>query len=201
MRVAILIGCSLLLTCGAGGDYVPCSGDILFHTSRSAQSVAIQKATSSPYSHMGIVYVRDGKPFVYEAVQPVKHTPLAEWIARGAGGHYVAKRLRDADRRLDAAALERMREVGESFRGRAYDLTFEWSDERLYCSELVWKIYQRALGIELGELQSLAAFDLSDPVVKAKRRERWGGPPPASEQFISPAAMFASALLETVHER
>ena len=94
-----------------------------------------------------------------------------------------------------------MRQVGESFRGRPYDLTFEWSDERIYCSELVWKIYERALGIEIGALQPLAAFDLSDPVVKQKMRERWGGPPPASEQLISPAAMFASDLLETVQER
>jgi hypothetical protein len=201
MRVPALLTCLLLATCGAGGDYVPRQGDIIFHTSRSAQSLAIQKATGSPYSHMGIVYVRDGKAFVFEAVQPVKQTPLARWIARGDGGHYVVKRLRDADRLLDAAALERMRKVGEQFRGRAYDLTFEWSDERIYCSELVWKIYQRALGLEIGALQSLAAFDLSDPAVQAKMRERWGGPPPASEQFISPAAMFASDLLETVHER
>jgi hypothetical protein len=93
-----------------------------------------------------------------------------------------------------------MQKVGEAFRGRAYDLTFEWSDERIYCSELVWKVYQRALGIEIGALQSLVEFDLSDPAVKAKMRERWGGPPPASEKFISPAAMFASELLETVHE-
>ena len=46
-----------------------------------------------------------------------------------------------------------MRQVGESFRGRPYDLTFEWSDERIYCSELVWKIYERALGIEIGPPQ------------------------------------------------
>jgi hypothetical protein len=65
----------------------------------------------------------------------------------------------------------------------------------------VWKIYQRALGLEIGALQPLSAFDLSDPVVRAKMRERWGGPPPASEQFISPVAMFESDLLITVYER
>jgi hypothetical protein len=150
---------------------------------------------------MGIVYVRDGTPFVFEAVQPVKLTPLARWIARGTDGHYVVKRLRNADRLLDPSALKRMQEVGEELQGRPYDLYFEWSDERIYCSELVWKIYQRALGIEIGALQPLSAFDLSHPLVQAKVRERWGGPPPAGEQFISPAAMFASVLLETVYER
>ncbi|MBW1915217.1 MAG: hypothetical protein JRI86_09795 [Deltaproteobacteria bacterium] len=33
----------------------PQDGDIIFHTSRSEQDLVIQKATKSPYSHMGIV--------------------------------------------------------------------------------------------------------------------------------------------------
>jgi uncharacterized protein YycO len=196
-----LLACTLTATCGARADYVPRSGDIVFHTSRSAQSVAIQKATHSPYSHMGIIVLRAGEAFVFEAVQPVKLTPLAAWTARGRDGRFVAKRLRDAERRLDAAAIARMQKVGEELQGRPYDLYFEWSDERIYCSELVWKIYQRALGLEIGALEPLGAFDLSDPLVQAKVRERWGGPPPAAELFISPAAMFESVLLTTVYER
>ena len=72
-------------------------GDLIFQTSLSGQSRAIQEATGSKYSHCGIIY-RDGCDyFVYEAVQPVKSTPLAQWIARGKGGHYVVKRLAGAD--------------------------------------------------------------------------------------------------------
>lgn len=200
--VVLALWALVLAGCGPARDeYVPRSGDIVFHTSRSAQSVAIQRATGSPYSHMGVVYVLDGQAWVFEAVQPVKSTPLAEWIARGVGGRVVVKRLRDADRLLDAAALARMQQVGETFRGKPYDLTFEWSDDRIYCSELVWKIYERALSLQIGTLEPLSAFDLSDPVVQQKVQERWGGPPPASERFISPAAMFASDLLVTVYER
>ena len=69
-------------------------GDIIFHTSRSAQSAAIQRATHSPYSHVGIVFHRDGKPFVFEAIATVRYTALADWIARGDGGRYVLKRLK-----------------------------------------------------------------------------------------------------------
>lgn len=187
--------------CGAAGRYEPRNGDIVFHTSRSAQSLAIQKATGSRYSHMGIVYLDDGNPLVFEAVEPVKLTPLDRWIARGEGGHFVAKRLADAERLLTPEALARMRTEGERFAGRHYDLTFEWSDERLYCSELVWKIFHRALGVDLGELETLGDFDLSDPAVQAKVRERWAGPPPAGEPVISPAAMFASDRLVTVYTR
>lgn len=185
----------------AAAEYEPRNGDIVFHTSRSAQSLAIQKATESPYSHMGIVYVEDGRALVFEAVQPVKATPLSAWTARGDGGRFVVKRLRNADSLLTREALAKMRAEGEKLRGRDYDLYFEWSDQRIYCSELVWKIYQRALGVEIGEPALLGSFDLSDPAVQAKIKERWSTSPPTDEKVISPAAIFDSPLLETVFER
>jgi uncharacterized protein YycO len=170
-------------------------GDIIFHTSRSAQSAAIQRATHSPYSHMGVVLYRDGKPFVFEAIATVRYTPLASWTARGDGGRYVVRRLK---RPLAAAELEKLREAANSYEGKPYDLYFEWSDARIYCSELVWKMYRDALGVEIGALQKLREFDLTDPAVKAKMRERYGKNIPLDERVISPGSMFDSSLLQTV---
>ena len=199
--LAGLLSTLVLVACTPSGDYDAHDGDIVFHTSRSAQSLAIQLATKSPYSHMGIVYLRDGEPFVFEAVQPVKLTPLDEWIERGEGRHVVVKRLRDADARLTAETLRKMRAVGEQLAGKDYDPYFEWSDERIYCSELVWKIFERGAGIELGELQTIAAFDLSHPAVQAKLRERYGDRVPLDEVVISPAAIFDAPDLETAYQR
>jgi Permuted papain-like amidase enzyme, YaeF/YiiX, C92 family len=84
--------------------------------------------------------------------------------------------------------------------GRPYDLYFEWSDDRIYCSELVWKAYERGLGIRLGELARLGSFDLSNGSVKAKMAERFGDRVPLDERVISPSAVFDSPLLETVKE-
>ena len=179
-------------------------GDIVFHTSRSAQSLAVQRATGSRYSHMGIVLMRGGKPYVFEAVQTVRYTPLAQWTARGNGGHYVVKRLRNADTLLTPGAqgtIARLHAKTSDFEGRPYDLTFEWSDGRIYCSELVWKLYQRALGVRIGELQKIRAFNLNDPAVRAKMRERYGDRVPMDEPVISPVAMFDSPLLTTVETR
>ncbi len=195
---ALILCLASAAACRAANEYQPRDGDIVFHTSRSSQSLAIQKATGSRYSHMGIVYLRDGEPFVFEAVATVRLTPLAEWIARGVDSHFVAMRLAAADDLLTQATLERMIDSGQSFAGKSYDLYFEWSDDRLYCSELVWKVYQRALGLEIGELRTIESFDLTDPVVQAKILERFAGPPPAGEPVISPADMFASDLLVTV---
>jgi hypothetical protein len=148
---------------------------------------------------MGIVFIRDGEPFVFEAVQPVKLTPLDQWTARGLDGHFVAKRLRDVESRLTPEALENMLSVGQLFAGKDYDLYFEWSDERIYCSELVWKIFQRGADIEIGEVAALGDFDLSHPVVQAKLEERYGNDVPLDETVISPSAMFEAPILETVY--
>ncbi|WP_310238174.1 YiiX family permuted papain-like enzyme [Luteimonas terrae] len=188
MRRFLVLALPALLACAAAhAEYDPRAGDVIFHTSRSAQSLAIQKATNSPYSHMGIVFLLDGAPMVYEAVQPVKFTPLADWTRRGDGGRFVVKRLVDADRLLSPATLDRMLEEGRAFEGRPYDLRFEWSDAYVYCSELVWKIYNRALGIEIGKLQTVSEFDLSHPAVQATIRARWEGQPSPQEPVISPS--------------
>jgi hypothetical protein len=176
-------------------------GDIIFHTSRSAQSIAIQKATHSKYSHMGIIFLRDGKPYVYEAIKTVQYTPLKEWVARGEGGHYVIKRLVNADRVLTPQAVTKLRQSATRFQGKPYDLTFEWSDNRMYCSELVWKIYDRGLGLHLGLLQKLRDFDLSDPVVKSKMKERYGNHIPMEETVISPGEMFSADGLRMTEQK
>jgi hypothetical protein len=59
-------------------------------------------------------------------------------------------------------------------------------------------MYEEALGLKLGKLQKLREFDLADPVVKAKLRERYGTQVPLDEPVISPAALFASPLLKPV---
>ena len=177
------------------------NGDIIFQTSKSRQSKAIQLATGSRYSHMGIIYENDGQFFVYEAVQPVKLTPLTEWINRGKNGHYVIKRLENADQVLTNLTLTKMKQIGEQFKGKSYDIYFEWSDDRIYCSELVWKIYKQATNIEIGKLEQLSDFDLGNEIVKAKMKERYGSNIPMDEKVISPAAMFNSDKLITIEEK
>jgi uncharacterized protein YycO len=174
------------------------NGDIIFQISKSGQSKAIQIATGSKYSHMGIVYKQGNDFFVYEAVQPVKLTPLNDWINRGEKAHYVVKRIENSETLLTSETLTKMKQVGEKYTGKDYDLYFEWSDSRIYCSELVWKIYKEALGLEIGKLEKLGDFNLTDNSVKSKLKERYGGNIPKDELVISPASMFSSDQLITV---
>lgn len=174
------------------------TGDIIFQSSTSGQSLAIQLATHSKYSHVGIIFEKKGALFIYEAVQPVKITPLQKFIERGDNHHYVVKRLINSEKIITTNALQKMKQYGEKQLGKNYDLYFEWSDERIYCSELVWKIYKEALNIEIGKLQKLKEFDLSHQAVKEKLKERYGNNIPYEEDVISPAAIYESSLLKTI---
>ena len=147
---------------------------------------------------MGIILFKNSKPYVLEASATVKFTPLNKWIAQGNDGHYVVKRLKNASTQLTASKAHKLHDEAKHFIGRPYDLTFEWSDNRIYCSELVWKLYDNALNIQIGELQELKDFNLSAPEVKAKLKERYGENIPMKELVISPEAMFNSDMLMLV---
>lgn len=174
------------------------NGDIIFQSSKSGQSLAIQLATHSRYSHCGIVFWKKDKCYVFEAVQPVKSTPIDTWIARGDGGNYLVKRLKNADEVLTPSVMNKFLSEGEKLRGKSYDLTFEWDDSRIYCSELVWKLYDRAAGVELCKPQQLRDFDLKNEEVKDKLVERYGDKIPYEEPVVSPQAIAESNLLETI---
>ncbi len=137
-------------------------GDILFHESTSAQSAQIQAATGSRYSHVGVVVFAGDRPTVLEGVQPVKLTPLAGWIDRGVDDHYAWRRPAQP---LTPEQQARLATVGLSWLGRDYDSAFRMDYERLYCSELVYKLYRDAVGIELGELRPVSDFHVADPAM------------------------------------
>lgn len=176
------------------------NGDLIFQISTSGQSKAIQLATHSKYSHCGLVFQADtgARPWlVLEAAGTVQWTPLAAWIANGQDGHFVVKRLSEADA-MDERGLAELRIAAERHVGKDYDAQFAWSDERIYCSELIWKAYHESAGLTIGALQQLRAFDLSHPVVASKLMERYGDQVPLDEPVISPAAVYESPLLITV---
>lgn len=177
------------------------NGDIIFQTSLSSQSKAIQLASHSQYSHCGIVLSDStGNFFVYEAIQPVSKTPLKDWIKKGEDKHFVVCRLKNSKNILSKGILNKMKKIASQQIGKEYDDEFNWSDERLYCSELVYKIYYYTTGLELSKPVTLKSFDLTSPEVKAKMEERYHGKIPLTELCISPQQIVESSMLEKILE-
>ncbi len=171
------------------------NGDIVFIVNPSGQGKAIQLATKSKYTHVGIVLIENGKTMVYHAVEPVSKNTFEQFVDMSADGKYYIKRLKDQSL-ITEIAIKKMLKEAKSQLGIHYDLGFNWSDEELYCSEFVWKLYKHALGIDIGKLRPLKDFDLSNPVVKDIMKRRYGKNIPYDENMISPGDMYDSELLE-----
>jgi hypothetical protein len=147
-------------------------GDIIFQKSQSAQSAALREATQSPWTHVGILFSDNGKWYVGEAVQPVKITPLAAFIARGKNKEYRVYRHKALDVPDTKDAVAALKAALLAYQGYNYDIYFEWSDKQIYCSELVYKGYYKALGLEVGTLQKIGDLKLDGPQVKKLIKDR-----------------------------
>ena len=173
-------------------------GDMIFQTSQSSQCQAVRIATNSKFSHCGIIYIINGEKFVYEAVQPVKLTKLENWISHGENSDYVVKRLKNASTILTTSTIQKMKDYGNKFSNKNYDLYFEWSDDKIYCSELIWKIYKNGAGIELCKLGKLKNFNLKNKTVETILKERYRNNIPLEEDVVAPSQIVDSKILETV---
>lgn len=168
------------------------TGDLVFQSSHSRQASWIEKATDSPYSHVGMIELTPKGPIVLEAVEPVKRTPWQEWWQRGREHRVTVMRLRDlttADARAAASAATK-------FMGRHYDAQFDWGDDRIYCSELVAKAFDEGPHIKLGQVQSLGSLRLTG--LGAALRGRFGKHVPMERNMITPASLAADPKLERV---
>lgn len=188
-----------LLTFGAPPQGLH-TGDLVFHASSSRQSVAIQRATHSPYSHVGVVFRRGEELQVLEASATVRFTPWDEFVARGKGGHFQVWRSVERPGGLSPEEQQKMEVEAARMLGVRYDLAFGWDDERLYCSEVAHKLYRRALGWVLVEPRPLGSYDLKDPAVARALAERYGGQVPLLEPMVAPSDLLASPHLVKVAE-
>lgn len=204
-----------LLLIGAGTSFISCAndnkidergagpvaagelrdGDLVFQDSGSAQSAAIKALTKSNFCHVGIYFNEGGQGVVYEAHAGVEKTKYGSWISR-KGGLGAAMRLNKYPDGLPAdkaAALKRAIPLG-----KPYDSLFLWNDTRIYCSELAYDAYERAMGEKIGTVQTFRDFDQQSDAFKQLAARFGSQKVPLDEPIITPEAMYRSSLLKRV---
>ncbi len=195
--------CSTMLISQAGinrvGDANPYdlqNGDLVFQGINDQQAKAVKAATQSKWSHVGIIFLHQGQPWVLEAVQPVKTTRLSHFISRNPKSFY-AMRLKNARLHIHPENIKKAKRYARLQIGKNYDSHFQWSDDRVYCSELVWKIYKEAAGIELCQPRALKSYNLHHPAVQALITKRYGSMSklPMNERMVAPSDLAESSLL------
>ena len=169
-------------------------GDIIFHTSKSSQSEMLQVATNSDLTHVGIIFFKEGIPYVFEAVQPVKVTRLQDFINRGVDGKYKIVRYKDG---LTQEQINLGISYSKKQLGKNYDIKFQWSDNKMYCSELVWKVYKE-MGIDLCDPKTFSDYNISSPEVQQAIQKRYGTTFDMNEEVVAPVDIYESSLVGTV---
>lgn len=172
------------------------SGDIIAHTSKSNQSKLIKGMTGSDYTHIGLIEKTPSQTYVIEAVQPVKRTPLETWIDRGLQDRYTVKRVSD---KYTINAAKTIAEAKKHL-GKPYDSQFMPSDKKMYCSELVYKAFQRGSDLAIGKwenFQDIVGWKQYWPKFYRAIQSRWGKSP--EMKVITPEAIMESPKLKTVY--
>jgi cell wall-associated NlpC family hydrolase len=196
VALLVLVMATTRLTAGEFGDYEPQPGDVVFQSLGSSPLVdMIEGCTKSGYSHCGLVAQQDGKWVVIEAIGPVREIPLSQWIHNGRKDGFAAYRLKSAY----AAKADKFVKAAYTYLGLPYDIHYEMDDQKIYCSELVFKAFRKATGEDLGRLAKLKDLDWKPYGELIKQIE--GGTVPLEREIITPINLAKARQLERVYTR
>jgi hypothetical protein len=190
---AALVTVPLWLGFGRGFSYRPREGDVVFQSLARSQLIdAIEGSTKSPYSHCGLVARKGLGWVVIEAMGPVHESDLDAWIQSGRDGAFSAYRLKEPWRE----SISGMVSAARVFIGTPYDIHYDLDDAKIYCSELVYKAFQRATGQPLGRLQRLGDLHWQPHEDLIRQIEKGGLP--LDRQMITPRALSEAPELEKI---
>lgn len=168
-------------------------GDIIFQDIHGQLFRVIEEVSGSRLTHCGIIVRQQGELYVLEAIGPVMLTPLKAWVHRGIGSRFTVVRLK-APHRARVPAIIR---AGFTYLNRPYDFQYEMTDDKIYCSELVYKAVEAAAGIRLGPLRRLG--DLKWQRHEAFIRMLTGGELPLERTIITPGDLAVSDQVDVVY--
>lgn len=174
--------------------YSPREGDVLFQSlPHGALTNAIEGSTHSPWSHCGIVARANDEWIVYEAYGQVQSVPLKEFWSRSRDFQFAVYRFTDECSDRIPAVLET---VEKNYIGLPYDAKYELDDEKIYCSELIYKAFRDVTGETMGTLDRLG--DLNWQPYERTIRELEGGEPPLDRMMITPRGLSDAKQLERI---
>lgn len=175
------------------GESKAATGDLIFIKAQTSQTKALQDATGSDWTHVGVV-VGDK---VAESVDGVKLTPIKKFISKSKNGQHQIYRSAKYHSSMD----EDLAGLVLQLKSVPYDIYFEWSDEKLYCSEFVYKVFKELTGEGVGELQQMKDMNLKAPSVQAlikKRYQDTGRVFDPNEIIITPVSQMRDPALKLI---
>jgi hypothetical protein len=133
-------------------------GDVLLQPLKCWACTLIEAEEETIYSHVGVVLATSPEVIVAEAFSKVRKISLNEYNQKTEPGQkLMVLRFRRDDlvEEFQNSQTEFKKLFETSFEGSQYDHDFRWNNfdeqgnEKLYCSELVSKLFQAFAGVEL----------------------------------------------------
>lgn len=180
MRFILFIISMLLLTgCGNSIDVTDLQeGDIVFIESQSSQAPYIKVGTMSKWTHCGVVVDTPQGLKVLEASKTVRLTPFSKFIGSAKDETWTVKRPNQK--------LSKPISYSKCLR-LPYNLVFKFNNGKMYCSELVWKIYIDQ-GIELCKPRKVSSFIMTRiPNVAGQMQKRNISP---DQMVVAPVDLY-----------
>lgn len=144
--------------------------DIVFQTSNSRQSKAIEKATDSNITHMWILVKHNWKMMVLEASSTVKFTDFEEWKSRWRWWDIYVKRLWW----ISDEKIQKVLNEAKKYTWKRYDTLFQMDSNQIYCSELIYKAFKDWAWIEIWNTQKIWDLNFSSIDVQTLFIKRLG---------------------------
>ncbi len=132
-------------------------GDIILQPLQCWTCQLIMAQEKSNFSHMGLVIKTHPEVLIAESLGAVKLTPLKEFLGRTEGHSHSVKRFKDQSVVQYFVRHEKhfFHFFKEHYEGLPYDSQFLWENmdeegrEKLYCSEMIAKVLEEFLKIEM----------------------------------------------------
>ena len=177
------------------------TGDIVFTCIRTHLFGQISTASQCWSNHVGIIIGHTGEDYlVAESRVPLSTvTTLSRFIQRSAGNRYAVRRLRgglSVEQKL--AIVEQVPQRLNKF----YHTGFKYDSTRQFCSKFVFDIYNKALNISVGDIETFQQLLCANPGAKLTFWKLWFlGAIPWERKTVTPASLWVSPHLVLITEQ
>lgn len=170
------------------------SGDLIFETvANTGQTLPIMVASSSLYTHVGIIHKRADGYTVVHASNPVEEAPLEYFVKTGWGQKITIMRYSG----LTDTQREAIVKDAENYIGRRYDFVFYMKNDEIYCSELPYLAFE-SQHLAVGTMQKIGDLNVNNPVTRKLFKARWHMHPACKAGGMDYAACWKQVMSEPI---
>lgn len=172
-------------------------GDIIFISIGCFPFTQVAQGTGSWCSHVGFVIKEYDQWFVMGSAVPfVKKTPLRKFLKRTNNYDLTIRRLPQT---LSVEEIDGLKSSAKERMGRLYHTGFKFESSRQFCSKFVHQVFEEALGVKLGRVQTLGDLLAKNPQANLSFWKTWYfGRIPLQRKTITPNSQLVNPQLVTV---